>query len=118
MSSNKESIKFISNIISLNVEKVTFFSKDFCPYCDAAKNLLSKLHVKYQELNIDASDCPYDSADVRQHLVEGFDVRTFPQVFIGNLHIGGYDELRSVFKDRTLYSVLEENDVSFIRAGT
>jgi glutaredoxin 3 len=118
MSQNNESIQYIYNIISLTNEKVTLFSKDYCPYCIAAKNLLSKLYVKYHELNIDETGFPYSSSEVRRHLIEGFEVRTFPQIFIGTIHVGGYDELKLIFKDQTLYTVLGANEVIFVRPGT
>lgn len=67
--------------------KVQIYSTDWCPYCSAAKSLLDDKGIAYEE--IDVTDPELRVAMVaRAH-----GRRTVPQIFIGDAHIGGYDEL-------------------------
>jgi glutaredoxin 3 len=69
------------------VSKVQIYSTDWCPYCNAAKALLDQKGVPYEE--IDVSD-----PGTRQSMIERANGRrTVPQIFIGDRHVGGYDDL-------------------------
>ncbi|MCE3233133.1 MAG: grxC [Rickettsiaceae bacterium] len=66
---------------------ITIYTTTICPYCVRAKSLLQKKGAKYTE--IDATD-----PDVRTNMVEkAGGKRTVPQIFIGEKHIGGCDDL-------------------------
>jgi len=66
---------------------VTVYTKDLCGYCDAAKSLLKKMNVRFEEARI--------GTDVtREELLEiAPNARTAPQIVINNKVIGGYDDL-------------------------
>jgi glutaredoxin 3 len=67
---------------------VTIYTRDFCPYCVRAKHLLGGKDVKYTEINAGKD------TKLRAEMVERAGGRnTFPQIFIGDLHIGGCDDL-------------------------
>ena len=72
--------------------KAIVWSKDSCPFCDQAKNLLKLKGIEYEERNI--------SRDwTREQLLEAVpDARTVPQIFLDEQLIGGFTELRKHFK--------------------
>ncbi|MBN9343611.1 MAG: glutaredoxin 3 [Caedibacter sp. 38-128] len=70
-------------------KSIVIYSTRVCPYCTLAKNLLTRKGLTFTE--IDVSD-PQD----RLALIEKSGGRkTVPQIFINNIHIGGYDDLAS-----------------------
>jgi len=72
------------------MKKVEIYTTQWCPYCSAAKSLLEDKGVDYDE--IDAED-----PDVRQAMVQrARGRRTVPQIFVGETHVGGYDDLSAL----------------------
>jgi|TARA_B100001093_G_C26848665_1_gene1024047 glutaredoxin len=69
--------------------KVEIYTKDFCIWCDRAKDLLNSHSIDFNE--IDISD-----DDTRTKFYEniGNNVKTVPQVFIDGERVGGYQDLR------------------------
>jgi glutaredoxin 3 len=67
--------------------EILVYSKHVCPYCVAAKSLLREKGVTYREVMVDQ-----DAAELRR-MVERTGRRTVPQIYIGDRHIGGFDEL-------------------------
>ena len=68
--------------------KAVVWSKNACPFCDQAKNLLKLKGIEFEERNI--------STDwTREQLLEAVpDARTVPQIFLDQQLIGGFSELR------------------------
>ena len=67
---------------------VVIYTRRFCGYCDAARRLLQRKQAAFSE--IDVSDDP----SLRQTMVaRAHGHRTLPQIFIGETHVGGCDEL-------------------------
>lgn len=75
--------------------KAIIWSKDQCPYCVQAKNLLTQKGIEYEERNINNG---WDREDLLA-AVPG--ARTVPQVFLDNELIGGFNELRAYFTERS-----------------
>lgn len=72
--------------------EVTIYTTHVCPYCVRAKDLLKRKGVSYNE--VDASD-----DDVREAMIEkAGGRRTVPQIFIGDTHVGGFDDLYALDK--------------------
>ena len=70
---------------------VTIYTRMMCGYCAAAKRLLDRKGVAYTEH--DASFSPA----LRQEMISRADGgSTFPQIFVGNVHVGGSDELHAL----------------------
>ena len=67
--------------------RVTIYTRQFCGYCSAAKRLLRDKGVAFDE--IDATGAP----DKRQEMISRSGRFTFPQIFIGERHVGGCDDL-------------------------
>jgi glutaredoxin 3 len=66
---------------------VTVYVSDWCPYCQRAKSLLQKKQVVFSEINVD------DDEKYRAAMIARSNRRTVPQIFIGDKHVGGCDEL-------------------------
>jgi glutaredoxin 3 len=60
---------------------------DWCPYCRRAKDLLARKSVAVNEINVD------DEAKFREEMFARSSRRTVPQIFIGEKHVGGCDDL-------------------------
>lgn len=70
---------------------VTIYTRMMCGYCAAAKRLLDSKGVTYTEH--DASFSP----ELRQEMISRANGRyTFPQIFIGDVHVGGSDDLHAL----------------------
>ncbi len=73
------------------MENILIYSTNTCPYCDMAKKLLKKNGLSYTEIRVDLDD------EEREKMIERSGRRTVPQIFIGETHIGGYDDLYAYF---------------------
>ena len=67
--------------------RVEIYSTRYCPYCVRAKILLDSKGVDYTEIRIDRN------ASLRQEMEARSRRKSVPQIFIGDTHIGGFDEL-------------------------
>lgn len=69
------------------MSKVVMYSSDYCPYCTRARRLLDAKGVRYKVVNVDSE--PGQRAEMRK--LSG---RTsVPQIWIGERHVGGFDDL-------------------------
>lgn len=66
---------------------VVIYTSAFCGYCNAAKNLLQRKGASFSEVRID------QVPGARDKMVELSGRRTVPQIFIGDEHVGGHDDL-------------------------
>lgn len=69
---------------------VTIYTRALCGYCSAAKRLLDRKGVAYTEH--DASFSPA----LREEMIARSGRRTFPQIFVGDVHVGGSDDLHAL----------------------
>lgn len=84
------------------MKKVLLYTTSVCPYCIRAKELLKQYGASFEE--IDVSD-PH----VRERMIErSSGRRTIPQIFIGDHHVGGFDDLYTLHKEGKLKILLEE----------
>ena len=72
---------------------VVIYSKDYCPYCKAAKSLLAQRGIPYKEIHIGEND---DA--MYKDLCQKSGMRTVPQIFNGDELIGGFMELSDLDK--------------------
>jgi len=70
--------------------KVTIYSSDYCPYCSRAKALLQARGADYEEIVVDGKP------DVRARMTEITGRTSVPQIFIGDTHVGGCDDLHAL----------------------
>jgi glutaredoxin 3 len=66
---------------------VTVYLADWCPYCQRAKGLLAEKNVVFNEINVD------ERPELRAEMMARSNRRTVPQIFIGDKHVGGCDDL-------------------------
>ena len=71
--------------------EVVIYTRDFCYYSDAARDLLTRKGVAFKEINATGN------RELRNEMIERANGgRTFPQVFIGDTHVGGCDDLHEL----------------------
>ena len=73
------------------MQKVTIYSSDYCPYCHRAKALLQARGVNdYEEIVVDGQP------ELRRRMTERAGRTSVPQIFIGDTHVGGCDDLHAL----------------------
>jgi glutaredoxin 3 len=81
--------------------KVVIYSTRYCPYCMMAKRLLSKKGVAYEDIDVSGN------WELRDELVAKSGGRmTVPQIWIGETHVGGYDQLSALEREGKLDALL------------
>ena len=81
--------------------EIVIYTRQFCGYCMSAKRLLDSKGCTYREF--DASF----SAELRREMIQRSGGRsTFPQIFIGPVHVGGSDELHALERQDKLDALL------------
>lgn len=82
--------------------EVTIYTKAYCPYCVRAVGLLQEKQVSYQEIRIDLQP------ERRDEMINRANGRTtVPQIFIGEQHIGGCDDMFALDAQGKLDSLLQ-----------
>jgi|TARA_B100000959_G_scaffold102653_1_gene108262 glutaredoxin 3 len=84
------------------MKKVFIYTGPMCNFCSAAKHLLSKKKVSYEEIDIG-----YDEKKRDEMLKKSNGAKTIPQIFIEEKHIGGYVELRALEVEGKLDNLLK-----------
>ncbi|MEM9732131.1 MAG: glutaredoxin 3 [Pseudomonadota bacterium] len=80
---------------------VTIYTRQLCGYCTAAKRLLESKNVDFTE-----HDATYEP-DLRQQMIQRTKgAATFPQIFIGEMHVGGCDDLMALERAGKLDALL------------
>jgi glutaredoxin 3 len=69
---------------------VTMYATGWCPYCDRARGLLKRKGVEFTEIDIE------NGAGLRQEMITRSGRTSVPQVFIGDKHVGGSDDLHEL----------------------
>ena len=95
----------MNNSTNHTMHPVTIYTTRICPYCVNAKRLLDKKGVTYEEVRVDTSAEKRD-----EMLARSKGQRTVPQIFIGNTHVGGCDELYALEHEGKLNSLLHSSD--------
>ncbi|MDU9391697.1 glutaredoxin 3 [Pseudomonas japonica] len=80
--------------------QVTVYSSDYCPYCIRAKQLLASKGVAFEEIKVDGK--PQVRADMAQKAGR----TSVPQIWIGNTHVGGCDDLYALERAGKLDALL------------
>jgi len=81
--------------------KVTIYTRAFCPYCSRAVALLKEKKVAMKEI-----DAGMDAAKKAEMVERSGGARTFPQIFIGDKHIGGCDDMMALERAGKLDALL------------
>ncbi len=73
------------------MKKVVIYTGPMCNFCSAAKHLLNKKKINYEEIDIG-----YDDKKREEMLKKSNGAKTIPQIFVEDKHIGGYVELKAL----------------------
>ena len=84
------------------MKKVVIYTGDLCGFCLMAKKLLDGKSISYQEININVDK---HKKDEMVNLAKG--KTSVPQIFVGELHIGGFDELYKLERENKLESIIK-----------
>ena len=87
------------------MNKVLMYSTQVCPYCQMAERLLKSRGVDHIEKVLIDKDPAR-----RQEMMTRTGRRTVPQVYIGDTHVGGYDDLVAAERSGTLKALFEATD--------
>jgi glutaredoxin 3 len=83
---------------------IVVYSKDYCPYCVAAENLLTQKGVAFEEI-----DVSHDTEKYEEMLKRAAPRRTVPQIFINDVPVGGFDDIKLLDQQGKLESLLFPN---------
>ena len=81
--------------------QIVLYTKSFCSYCSWAKNLLTAKDVTWEEVNVST-----DRIRLEEMVARSGGRLTAPQIFIGDKHVGGFDELAALDRSGDLDSLL------------
>ena len=72
------------------MQKVVMYATGWCPYCERARSLFERKNVPFEEIDVD------ERPDARAEMMKRSGRRTVPQIFIGETHVGGSDDLHAL----------------------
>jgi len=80
--------------------KIEMYTNSWCPHCAFARNLLHRKGVEFEEINLESSP------ERRTEMIHRSGRHTVPQIFIGERHVGGSDDLQELEADGELDALL------------
>jgi glutaredoxin 3 len=89
------------------MNRIEIYTTRYCPYCVAAKKLLSRKGVAFTEIDVSR-----DAMRRKQMVARAYGRMTVPQIFIGPTHVGGCDELYALDEAGQLDALLDGQSVT------
>jgi len=86
--------------------EIIIYTGRLCPYCTMAKKLLERKGAHYTEIDIDSRP------GLRQEIMEKTQRRTVPQIYIGDFHVGGFDDLNALDRAQKLDALLADGSTN------
>jgi glutaredoxin 3 len=83
------------------MSRIEIYTTRYCPYCVAAKSLLSRKGVDFTEIDVSG-----DTKGRSQMAARAKGRMTVPQIFIGSIHVGGFDDLYGLDQSGRLDALL------------
>lgn len=80
---------------------IVMYTTAICPYCVAAKNFLRSQGRTWSEVRVDLD------SDERTRMVERARRTSVPQIFVGETHVGGYDDMMALHRAGRLQPLLD-----------
>ena len=84
-------------------KEVVIYTTLLCPFCLRAKRFLENKKVSYKEISVDRDRVK------RQEMIQKSKRLTVPQIWVGNIHVGGWDELSALDRAGKLDSLLADS---------
>ncbi len=88
----------------MSTPEITIYTGHRCAYCNAAKKMLDSKNVSYNEININEDPAKADE------MMERTKRQTVPQIFIGDIHVGGFDDMAELNSEGKLDDMLKLGD--------
>lgn len=85
----------------MSTPEVIVYSGHRCAYCNAAKRMLDSKGVEYTEINVD------EDPTMREEMMQRTKRQTVPQIFIGDVHVGGFDDMAELNSEGKLDKMLQ-----------
>lgn len=79
--------------------QIRMYCSGFCPYCTRANQLLESKGVEFEQIEV-------NSAEIRQEMEQASKQTSVPQIFVGDLHLGGCDDIYALEKAGKLDAIL------------
>ena len=83
------------------MSRITMYTTATCPYCVAAKNFLASRGASWDEVRVDLD------FDRRREMVDRAQRTSVPQIFVGDTHVGGFDDMVALDRAGGLKPLLE-----------
>ena len=84
----------------MTAKPIVMYSRAACPFCVAARNMFKSKNVNWTEVSLDAE------SDKRAEMISRTGRKTVPQIFIGDFHVGGFDDLDALEQSGDLERIL------------
>ena len=81
--------------------EITIYTPPYCPFCHTAKTLLKRKGVAFREIDVSR-----DLAERERMMIKASGRRTVPQIFVGDTHVGGSDDLHDLDRRGKLDALL------------
>jgi glutaredoxin 3 len=85
--------------------EIIVYTTKICPYCIMAKRFLAQKGLPYTEINV-------DDVELREEIMAKTKRRTVPQIYIGKQHIGGFDDLYALERNKKLDDLLSGDEIT------
>ncbi len=86
------------------MKPVRMYTTQVCPFCVMAKRLLKSKGVAYEEIRVD------EKPGIREEMMRISGRRTVPQIFVGETHVGGFDDLSALEHAGKLDPLLKDSN--------
>lgn len=87
--------------------QIRMYCSGFCPYCTRANQLLKSKGVKFKQIEV-------TSAAIRQEMERASKQTSVPQIFVGDLHLGGCDDIMALDRAGKLDAILSGEVTSLV----
>jgi len=82
--------------------RILMYVTGWCPFCQRARNLLGLKNLNFEEIDVESD------SRLREEMTARAGRSTVPQIFIGETHVGGFDDLDTLDRDGGLDRLLED----------
>lgn len=86
----------------MSTPEIVIYTTQVCPYCVAAKNFLKSKGLEWREVRVDL-----DPAE-REKMVATAKRTSVPQIFVGDTHVGGYDDMMALHRAGNFEPLLQQ----------
>ncbi|WP_372012718.1 glutaredoxin 3 [Pseudoxanthomonas sp. 10H] len=87
--------------MSSSLPQIVIYSTAVCPYCVAAKNFLKSQGREWTEVRVDLD------LEERRKMIDLARRTSVPQIFVGDVHVGGYDDMMALHRAGRLLPLLD-----------